>query len=57
MLDEGFEVTRVSLNLESVEVENISSDIVEETRVVWRQKKLRQEGLERIRVRSTHGKR
>ena len=34
VLDESFEISRISLDLESVQVENIGSDVVEESRVV-----------------------
>ena len=34
MLDEGLEVSRISLDLESVQVENVGSDVVKESRIV-----------------------
>lgn len=34
VLDESLEVTGISLNLESVQVKNVGSDVVEESRIV-----------------------
>ena len=47
VLDESLEVSRITLNLESVEVKNVGGNVVEESRVVYPRRGKRRNKRER----------